>query len=132
VVGREPWPRRDGVQRFQAVETNATHHQNALEKLDAKIDKVGTRLQSWEDKGFRPVHTAFRQGEFAALEGMTIAIKEEGRLRVFTVDPSLKISLYGKDVELKVAKLAPKTPIQFVLGDDNVQVIVITVEALPK
>jgi hypothetical protein len=104
----------------------------ATEKLDAKIDRIASRLQSWEDKGFRVTHVAMRQGEFIALEGMTIAIKEDDQLHVFTVNPSLKINLNGKDVELKAAKLAPKTPIQFVVGDDNVQVIVITIEATLK
>lgn len=104
----------------------------ATEKLDAKIDRIAGRLQSWEDKGFRMTHVVMRQGEFIALEGMTIAIKEDDQLRVFTVNPLLKINLNGKEIELKAAKLAPKTPIHFMVTDDNVQVIVITIEAALK
>lgn len=100
-------------------------------RLDGKIEKASARLQSWEDKGFRVAHALFLDGEFIALEGMTIAVKEEGKdfLRVYTVDPALKIDVAGKKAELKDLKLPRKTPIRFMTSDDGIQVIAMEIQS---
>lgn len=110
---------------YRLGEIDAQNKSIAELRTDSKA--LAGRLQSWEDKGFKIVHSVFRVGEFVALKDdrLTIAFVKNGKTvrRTFDVEPDITVEKDGKRVELRKLNLPPRTPIRFMTGDDPLDLL---------
>jgi hypothetical protein len=98
-----------------------------------RLKDTDDSLRFWEKRAFKaPIQAVFQDGQFVSLQGdkLTVAVAENGKSveHAFRVDPGITAEIDGKQVELRSLKLAPKTPIRFMVGEELTPVVAVQID----